>query len=150
MGGRKGVRGFCLGLCVFLTTRKGVNTTLKKKRRKKGGQRILPKEVTEDSALDSESRLTTRKGSSDVCSVNPFFTSQSLHNGIFLKKNPAILNDEVKFPFFLLHKRAKPFTPPLPSPATHLSAHPSLPSLSAHTSHTTHRARTQTTLTEGF
>ena len=120
MGGRKGVRGFCLGLCVFLTTRKGVNTTLKKKRRKKGGQRILPKEVTEDSALDSESRLTTRKGSSDVCSVNPFFTSQSLHNGIFLKKNPAILNDEVKFPFFFcfireLNPLLLPYLLPLPT-----------------------------------
>ena len=80
-----------------------------------------------------------------------FFASQSLHNRFFFIKKSGDVNDEGNFSFFiLLHKRAKPllpltlsltsarelkpYTPPLPSPSTHLSAH---------TSHTTHRARTQ-------
>jgi hypothetical protein len=57
--------------------------------------------------------LTQATISSDVCRVQSFFTSQSLHNGKKIKKKSGDVNDEVKFPFFfLLHKRAKPILPP--------------------------------------
>ena len=43
--------------------------------------------------------------------LQSFFASQSLHNRKKFKKKSGDVNDEVKFPFFfLLHKRAKPYT----------------------------------------
>ena len=56
--------------------------------------------------------------SSIVCTVQSFFASQTLHNRKILKKKSGDVNDEANFSLFiLLHKRAKPYTPPLPSPS---------------------------------
>jgi hypothetical protein len=53
--------------------------------------------------------------SSNVQSTFSFFASQTLKN---LKKKSGEAKDSAIFPFFiLLHKRAKPFTPPVASPS---------------------------------
>ena len=69
------------------------------------------------------------EGSSDYWTVYKFFASQSLHNRIFLKKNPAKQKTAQFFPFLFcftreLHlyspltytlpsaRELKPFTPP--------------------------------------
>jgi hypothetical protein len=55
--------------------------------------------------------------SSSVQSTFSFFASQTLHNRFFLKKKSGEAKDSAIFPFFiLLHKRAKPITPPYPHP----------------------------------
>jgi len=43
---------------------------------------------------------TLVRASSDVCTVQSFFTSQSLHNTKKIKKKSGDVNDEENFPFF--------------------------------------------------
>jgi hypothetical protein len=55
-----------------------------------------------------------RSLSSNVQSTFSFFASQTLHNIKNLKKKSGEAKDSAIFPLLiLLHKRAKPFTPPL-------------------------------------
>ncbi len=71
----------------------------------KDGEAEEPARVAGESAAGRKSSI--------VCSVQPFFASQTLHNRNFFKKKSGDVHDEVNFSLFiLLHKRAKPFTPP--------------------------------------
>jgi hypothetical protein len=73
---------------------------------------------TEEIFLRRRVRLDIRMVSSSLQSFFSFFASQSLHNRKKLKKKSGDANDKANFSFFfLLHKRAKPFTPPLPYPS---------------------------------
>ena len=86
-------------------------------------------------------RLPASSLSSNVQRTFSFFASQTLHNiNFFKKKNPAKQKTAQFFPFFFCFTRElnpyspltytltsarelKPFTPPLPSPSAHPSAH---------------------------